>query len=188
MTGHIPYLNTEYAQTKMIEEYNREAKMEHTPGPWTVHKDEMGRGYEILGNAPSPGWGSLGHKEICRINSRRTGAKRGMSPSYYEHPDDAANADYIVRACNCHDELLAACKRAFSFLHVDVPLGTVNDHELMQCQIELQNAIAKAEEDYNTKGRAARAVAEGHCTQANPDERPDNIPGTAPVTKGRREV
>jgi len=28
MTGHIPYLNTEYARQKMIEEYNREAKVE----------------------------------------------------------------------------------------------------------------------------------------------------------------
>lgn len=37
--------------------------------------------------------------------------------------------------------------------------------------------------DIESKGRAARAVTEGHCTQANPDERPQIIPGTAPDTK-----
>ena len=46
--------------------------------------------------------------------------------------------------------------------------------------------------DIEAKGRAARAVAlsrvpKGRC-HANPDERPDNIPGTAPDTKGRRVV
>ena len=45
---------------------------------------------------------------------------------------------------NRPDELLAACKRALSFLY-DVPLGMGNDHELMQCQLALKNAIAKAE-------------------------------------------
>lgn len=43
--------------------------------------------------------------------------------------------------------------------------------------------------DIESKGRAARAVADDVRTpNANPDERPDNIPGTAPDTKGRRVV
>ena len=43
--------------------------------------------------------------------------------------------------------------------------------------------------DIEAKWRAARAVADDVRTpNANPDERPDNIPGTAPVTKGRRVV
>ena len=47
--------------------------------------------------------------------------------------------------------------------------------------------------DIESKGRAARAVEMCRypkSVNANPDERPfdHNIPGTAPDTKGRREV
>ena len=47
--------------------------------------------------------------------------------------------------------------------------------------------------DIESKGRAARAVEMCRypkSVNANPDERPfdHNIPGTAPVTKGRRVV
>jgi hypothetical protein len=92
--------------------------MEHTPGPFEVRKFNDTKSTSIYADG-------VNHS----IASVKT-------------PADAA---FIVHACNCHDELLAACKRALSFLHIDVPLGTGNDHELMQCQIALQSAIAKAE-------------------------------------------
>ena len=58
---------------------------------------------------------------------------------------------------------------------------------------ELHNEYARNKErecyDIESKGRAASAVAEDVRTpKANPDERPEYIPGTAPVTKGRRVV
>ncbi|MCE5212640.1 MAG: hypothetical protein LLG40_13950 [Deltaproteobacteria bacterium] len=107
--------------------------MGHTKGPWIIHKDEMGRGYEIYGNAPAPGWGSLGHQEVCRINAKKHGARRGMAVSYTEHPDDEANARLIAAA----PELLEACKEALSIIekYSDVPVHI----------LALKQAITKAE-------------------------------------------
>src|SRR5262245_42938664 len=65
-----------------------------TKGPWRVHRDERGRGYEIV----SSGGGGRRAREICRINSRRQGAGRGVAVRYFEHPDDAANADLLAAA------------------------------------------------------------------------------------------
>jgi hypothetical protein len=87
--------------------------MNHTKGPWRYHKDENGRGYEFYGQTKDKRFGfEQSYKEICRINSRKTGARRGMSPTFYSHPEDQANAAFIVRACNSHDELLEALKTA----------------------------------------------------------------------------
>lgn len=67
----------------------------HGPGPWIVHRDAKGRGYEI--ESRPPGDRGIYAREICRINSRRQGAKRGQSVRWFEHPDDAANA-YLLAA------------------------------------------------------------------------------------------
>lgn len=137
----VSYLTTEYARNKMVEEYRREEKkMDRTPGPWRVHKDEHGRGYEIYGNAPAPGWGQLGHKEVCRINAKKHGAKRGMSASYAEHPDDGANAAFIVRACNCHDELVEAVNRLLAPCN-----NRHEEHVAMQFAFDVLNKVSNAE-------------------------------------------
>ena len=67
--------------------------MEHTKTPW---------GY----------W-----PECCREGGMITSNEYGChvaAPTLYEnHPAlTKANAAFIVKACNCHDELLEACKNA----------------------------------------------------------------------------
>lgn len=79
----------------------------HTPEPWRVHKDERGRGYEIVSE------GSLGAepraaREVCRINNARQGAKRGVPVRYWEHPEAAANADLLAASPRLAG-LLARC-------------------------------------------------------------------------------
>ena len=101
MIGYIPYLNTEYARQKMIEEYNREAKVEHTPGPWKAYKNEEKQFINIFAKSKKDG----------KI------ADRVAYVLGVEYPDTIdrkaeANAAFIVRACNCHDELLEALKDA----------------------------------------------------------------------------
>jgi hypothetical protein len=109
--------------------------VKHTKGPWTVHKDKEGRGYEIYGNAPAPGWGSLGHQEVCRINAKRHGAKRGMRANYTEHPDDEANARLIAAA----PELLEALKKWQS-------ANALGDAQILsEARIARDLAIAKVE-------------------------------------------
>ena len=125
MTGHIPYLNTEYARNKMIEEYNREAKMKHTPVPWKV--DEQYKADVQTAD---------GKLEICTTS--KSVLLEGNTPSRAE---TLANAAFIVRACNCHDELLAAFKK------IKKQLTQSNDRFQMIAEIEkiTNAAIAKAE-------------------------------------------
>ena len=105
--------------------------MEHTPGPWRAGIYEATESFKNIEQ----------HSCICDHDNYGLIAICGPA----EDKQSQIDAAFIVHACNCHDELLAAGKRALSFLHIDVPLGTGNDHELMQCQIALQSAIAKAE-------------------------------------------
>ena len=108
----------------------------HTPEPWRVHRDERGRGYEIVSADTSTGdarTGSQYGREVCRINSARNGTKRGQPVRYWEHPDDAANADFIVRACNCHDGLLAACEKALDALARHINEQRADDEDALVC-------------------------------------------------------
>lgn len=128
--------------------------MEHTPGPWkaAIYRD----------SADTPPTRQQMKDFSCQMVDRTIDNGDSVADFFLvmksfdpvdpisicvvgNGPHSEANAYFISQACNCYDELLAACKRALSFLHIDVPLGTGNDHELMQCQIALQSAIAKAE-------------------------------------------
>lgn len=80
-----------------------------TPGPWVVHRDERGRGYEIN----SVKEGERYAREICRINFRRQGASRGVAVRYFEHPEDAANIDLLVAAPELAKALAALVDRYF---------------------------------------------------------------------------
>lgn len=69
---------------------------EHTPTPWLIERGPTG----------------------CRINSserdtdgrNRSVALTAGDGSSYPATVNEANAEFIVRACNTHDDLLAACK------------------------------------------------------------------------------
>ena len=64
------------------------SEAKHTPLPWTIERDEQGRPASI----------GHGHKLIAGLSG----------------PCPEANAEFIVRACNCHDELLGALERYVS--------------------------------------------------------------------------
>jgi len=53
-----------------------------------------------------------------------------------------ANAEFITRACNSHDDLLEACKEAISYIrgHNDF-----EEYHTPKCERLLEQAIAKAE-------------------------------------------
>ena len=69
------------------------SKVEHTPIPWIV-KPDMGN-LDIVS-------GDVVVAEITAL----MGVDEG----------DHANADFIVKAVNCHDELVAACKESLEII------------------------------------------------------------------------
>lgn len=75
--------------------------MKHTPGPWRVSDDELGFGpYDIL--ADNRGWPNLGIATV--VSGRFADHKLGTVGLPAE--ECRANAEFIVRACNAHDDLL----------------------------------------------------------------------------------
>ncbi len=73
-------------------------KTQHTPTPWGILQvcDEVyiqPKGNEVLG-------GHYHTQDILKMTAKR----------------DYANAAFIVRACNSHDELVAAAQKALDFI------------------------------------------------------------------------
>ena len=73
---------------------------EHTPTPWEVDRPGCPCGYIFGGN---------GEAYVAKVLS----LDDDVDPVASE-PARLANAEFIVRACNSHDELLAACEAALS--------------------------------------------------------------------------
>ena len=67
---------------------------EHTPGPWRFWATKQGAG-------PSQRWSITDDPQIVRAERTLVGSAQGR-----------ANAEFIVRACNSHDELLVVCEKA----------------------------------------------------------------------------
>jgi hypothetical protein len=89
------------------------AATEHTALPWrvrTLREDCFVEGNEIVGRSLAGEY----KREIL---------------SDEEYPKKAADAAFIVQACNCHDDLVAACKTAMAEVSfMAEKLG--NDHEM----------------------------------------------------------
>jgi hypothetical protein len=99
----------------------------YTPGPWSVD------GIAIVGGD---------RKDVCLMGEPALYA--GDSPRVCLNAD--ANAAFIVRACNAHDDLLAACEAARSWLgdfHSDAKSWP---DDLAALSGKLRAAIAKAKE------------------------------------------
>jgi hypothetical protein len=112
--------------------------LNHFPGPWTVHKDSRGRGYEIYGKHPN-GFPA----EVCRINNRRRGAHRGESVQWIEERTTPANVALIVAA----PDLLSVCKQLIAWNDgCDGDRVTHENIAVVQLQIiqAARAAIAKA--------------------------------------------
>jgi len=67
------------------------------------------------------------------------------TPENYDGEKHKANADFIVRACNSHDDLVAACKEALLWIDMRTRTQCKSDthNEILAL---LQQALAKAGE------------------------------------------
>jgi hypothetical protein len=79
----------------------------HTPLPWAVFEHADHSGIEIGPPYTEP-YLKGNVRDVCTIRSNSGGYPRSMSP------EQKANADLIVRAVNCHDDLLEALKEFMS--------------------------------------------------------------------------
>ena len=82
---------------------------QRTPGPWIIGEQS---GAIFAKNAPPYG----NAKFIAETVNRKTALGR-------------ANAEYIVMACNCHDDLLAACETAADAIHDILMHGDHQSHQ-----------------------------------------------------------
>ena len=73
----------------------------HTPGPWKKRLD---------GDHKWDGAICNGSRCICTVNFSYYHSQGFYSDA--EKDERMANAEFIVNACNSHDDLLAACKEA----------------------------------------------------------------------------
>ena len=101
----------------------------HSPLPWSIDPLSIGTPWAI---------DAANGDQVCQTD-QLVGDGLGS-------PQRLANAEFIVRACNAHDELLAACKVAEDYVlhHLNAPMGT----RLVQRKAAiaaLRAAIAKAE-------------------------------------------
>ena len=99
-----------------------------TPGDHPVARVESGKWGDDYPTVKLEG-GSLDRKAVATMEQI----------TYGEIPIEVAeaNARFIVKACNCHDELLEACKRTLWRLDEDKDSQLISD---------LKVVIAKAEE------------------------------------------
>lgn len=140
----------------------RDAIVVHTPGPWVAYRlvhedtnepmtpDQIG---EYVRNSVIKSAKESGSHDFLFIS-----AEKPDGPADVCHvgngPTSPANAAFIVRACNVHDELLAALRKAVDTIRAFHAIGLgdegIADHvwELYQQSPEMQQinaAIAKAE-------------------------------------------
>ena len=79
---------------------------EHTPTPWRVELDEDNQEKTfIVSDEPDPWF----------IAEMANGCDHYEKYSDTEHPEDTANAHFIVLACNLHDEMREALENLAAF-------------------------------------------------------------------------
>lgn len=112
---------------------------EHTPGPWEVYRDyESDRRHIIEA-------GSLSYPQ-ARITRANWIAEIDPDATNHSNEETDANAEFIVRACNNFDALLAECRATATMLRV----SSIADHPWAAERIAaLDAAVALA-----TKGMA----------------------------------
>lgn len=99
----------------------------HTPTPWNFGTTAPHQRIILGGD---------NRRYICNVQIHQTPRANGL----LDEDEREANAAFIVRACNAHDELLAVCKEiedaSVYWSEYDVPLGILH---------RLRAAIANAE-------------------------------------------
>lgn len=93
----------------------------HTPTPWKTDGNEIWQEKPIIENK---------HFHICKVH--------GVCQTQV----NKANASFIVRACNSHDELVEALKRTHkALIHHIQPMNRNEDY---LASLQAEKAIAKA--------------------------------------------
>jgi cell division protein ZapA (FtsZ GTPase activity inhibitor) len=108
----------------------------HTPTPWKTLKGRTV--LHIMG----------AHHGVCQIST--TGYKGSTRAELKEYAERAeANAAFIVRAVNCHDELVAALEKARRQLHRCMTVSG-NDTEYADAAVEyIDAALSRTKETTN---------------------------------------
>lgn len=106
------------------------ADIEHSPTPW-----EVVDGTEIMAADPEIPMGGTGHVIIADTNL--------IGP---KEPRQAADAEFIVRACNAHDELIAALETAWTAMWVD---GNGDPHISIEGFMTIGTALGKVEANHD---------------------------------------
>ena len=101
------------------------AEVQHTPGPWTIWPDADSDQLAV-----GPERGGVAICDVVITNGIGVNTESTRATGY-------ANADFICRACNCHDDLLAALKE----LHNAYGAHT----GIWEAMEQARAAIAKAE-------------------------------------------
>ena len=105
--------------------------VKHTPTPWEIKITQ--EGFEIVGSANKANYKSV----IAWIKLG------GATWKDTWNKEQEANAEFIVRACNSHEELLEACKEALPLCNEiirDDPYANM----AKKIATKLENVIAKA--------------------------------------------
>lgn len=112
--------------------------MAHTPLPWKVYEDE-----DELKSSYQPGIESA-NLSIVVIGYDFNSPDQGVQGKTTE--EAWANAEFIVRACNSHYELLAACEALpdFDIENPDAADFKDNAASFMRAMKLARSAIAKA--------------------------------------------
>lgn len=92
----------------------------HTPGPWVVAED-------VFNDRP----------EIRDRDGRLIAVVMARYPM--SATTQSSNAAFIATACNCHEELVAACKEAIELIEI------MTDYKGLSTWEMLKAALSKAE-------------------------------------------
>lgn len=93
--------------------------MKHTALPWHMELENYEDGIDIM------------------LYNKHNNDLATLHSGYYFTLEEAkANAEFIVRACNCHEELLEACKLAVSCM--------AGYEELLVWRTQIKQALANA--------------------------------------------
>lgn len=116
------------------------SEAKHTPGPWkAVIAPNFGNGYIYTSIQPTTvDPDNMAH--LAMANGEYHVCRMTHTAALHKAELHRANAEFIVRACNAHDEMLAALKAANDKLR-SVLFGG-DDHPLVAAS---DAAIAKAE-------------------------------------------
>jgi len=107
------------------------SETKHTPGPWRVDPTpNAGDKFAIVARDEDYSEITQGdayyerEQPICYFSS----VVDHQANTYHNNPKDEANAAYIVRACNAHEDLVTALKEIFDLLEEHQPKWYLKGH------------------------------------------------------------